>query len=126
MANHDAIVIHLYQQMAEHTQPKCAQGCRSGPPLAFSCCDPMYCDMAIKYAKQCWDTTLEVTGHHRLPLMGPNGCTAAPHLRPLCTVHNCSINALACDPDDPEWTDEYFKLRDSIEEAEYKRGKCQI
>jgi hypothetical protein len=50
--------------------------------------------------------------------MGPTGCTAAPHLRPLCTYHTCKINSLGCDPADPEWTTTYFDVRDRIEEIE--------
>ena len=61
--------------------------------------------------------TLVPTGHPTLPFMGPNGCTVEPHLRPLCTMHTCAINAFGFKPDDPEWTVKYFVLRELIEEA---------
>jgi hypothetical protein len=77
----------------------------------------MYCEMAIKWAEKRWGVKLEPNGS-RLPLMGPNGCIAAPHLRPLCTVHQCHIANLGFKKDDPEWTEKYFRLRDAIERYE--------
>lgn len=77
--------------------------------------------MAIEIARE-WGTKLETTDHLTLPLMGKNGCTAAPHFRPLCTLHTCRINALGFEPSDPEWTKKYFALREQLaemDEAEY-------
>jgi len=113
MADKAKLVV-LYQQMADLTTPECAGTCR----VPHSCCDPMYCDLTIEYAKDHWDVELQPTGHPRLPLMGPNGCTAAPHLRPLCTVHTCQINGLGFKPGDPAWTKRYFDLREQLEETE--------
>jgi hypothetical protein len=104
---------HLYKEMAELTQPECANNCR----CPMTCCSPEYCDMALERARQLGEV-LEPTGHHRLPLMGPTGCVAAPHLRPNCTLHTCAVNNLGFKPGDPVWTKRYFKLRDAIEQGE--------
>lgn len=47
--------------------------------------------------------------------MGPDGCTAAPHLRPMCTMHVCCISALGYNPKDQQWTERYWQLREDIE-----------
>jgi hypothetical protein len=117
-----AELVKLYQQMSEMTLPEC-QG-KDGPTkscsLPLSCCQSMYCWMTKEHAKDRWGVELPITSHPTLPLMGPNGCTAAPHLRPICTVHTCKINALGFKPGDPEWTEKYFALRESIELTEWE------
>ncbi len=117
MAKTSTTLIELYAKMAALTLPKC-KACF--PPL--SCCSPEYCEMAISIAK---DEGVELTRteHPTLPLMGIDGCTAAPHFRPLCTLHNCSINSIACDPKDPKWTKKYFDLRQCIDDAELRMKK---
>lgn len=106
---------NLYQQLADHTEPKCKK-CRS----PYSCCSPEYCLEAINYAEEIFDIKLTKTDHPKLPLMGPSGCIADPYLRPMCTYHTCDINGFGCDPKDPKWTKKYFKLRDKIEELNFK------
>jgi hypothetical protein len=103
----------LFQEMADLTLPKCKQ-CR----VPLSCCSPEYCGMALDTAKE-HGIALKITDHPTLPLMGANGCTAPPYLRPLCTLHVCSINDLGCDPKDPVWTGQYFELRDKIGELQW-------
>lgn len=105
-------LIVLFQQLYEHTEPECGKSCRR----PHSCCSPEYCAITVAFAQQEWGVTLEPTGHEKLPLMGSEGCIAAPHLRPLCTAHTCAINNLGYKPNDQEWTDTYFKLRDAIDE----------
>ena len=105
----------LYLQMAKHTAPVCGSECGHS---ANRCCEAMYCDFTVKYAKERWGVDLSKTDHPTLPLMGPNGCTAEPHLRPICTVHVCCINSLGFKPNDPAWTKRYFKLRDQINRLE--------
>ena len=68
----------------------------------------------IEYAKTDWDVVLEPTGNE-LPLMGPTGCIAAPHLRPFCTLHTCQING-AGTSGNQEWDQKYFDLRERIDE----------
>lgn len=109
----DQQLVVLYQQMADMTLPKCKE-C----PVPLSCCSPEYCEMTINYAKT-FGVQLNPTEHKSLPLMDPTGCIAAPHLRPLCTMHTCRINGLGCDPKDPVWTKKYFELREEIESMEY-------
>jgi len=106
-------LIGFYARMSEITQPKCATECR----LPRSCCSPEYCGMTIENARERWNTELATTDHPKLPLMGPEGCTPAPHFRPWCTLHLCSINALGFDKD-MDFTKEYFKVRVKIDTAE--------
>lgn len=107
----------LYQQMADLTAPKCAQ-CRA----PHRCCSNMYCEMARDEAREN-GVELEPTGHPTLLYMGPGGCVAPPHFRKLCTLHVCSINSLGFDPEDPEFTEEYFELRRRLEREEYRAWK---
>lgn len=113
----------LYAAMAAHTAPECGKTC--GTRTQYRCCDPMYCEMAIEWAKDRYGVTLEPTGHHSLPLMGADGCSVAPHYRPLCTLHQCDIGALGFLKSDPmgPWTKRYFALRDKINDAEAKASE---
>lgn len=97
------------------TRPECER-C----PVPLSCCGKEYCELAAKYALKDWGVTLQPTGHPTLLFMGTTGCTVAPHLRPLCAVHTCQINALAFKPGDPEWTKKYFDLRSQLELLEWE------
>lgn len=101
----------LYQEMADLTRPKCA-ACR----VPLSCCDAFYCELARENSEAV-GVKIQPTGHPTLPYMGPTGCIVPPHLRPLCTLHVCSINSLGCDPKDPIFTKTYFSLRGRIEKA---------
>lgn len=98
--------------MSDLTAPECEKNCK----LPHTCCSIEYCLITIDHAKKEWGVDLETTGNEKLPLMGPTGCTAAPHLRPICTVHTCDINNLGFKRGDPAWTEQYFKLRGKIEE----------
>lgn len=110
-------IIQLYKQMSDLTQPQCQHQCR----VPLSCCSGEYCEMAIEWAKEQYNVTLQETGHATLPLMGPEGCTAEPHLRPLCTLHTCAINNYGF-TQDPDWDKHYFTLRDRIEAMELQKG----
>lgn len=103
-------LIDLYAKIAEHTLPEC-RACIN----PYSCCDRMYCESAIKFAKKKWGVDLQPTGHEKLPLMGPQGCTAAPHLRPMCAMHTCQMNSIGSKPGDRAWTEEYFRLHERIQ-----------
>lgn len=74
--------------------------------------------MAMQYADEEWGVKLEPTTHPNLPLMGPNGCNAAPHLRPLCTLHTCKINSIGTSGN-TTWDERYFQLREQIDETEF-------
>ena len=104
-------LIDLFRQMADLTLPEC-KAC----PVPLSCCSPEYCHLTVEHARIHWQTELTPTGSHAtLPLMGLDGCVAAPHLRPLCTLHTCSVNAIGCKKGDVAWTLKYFELREEIE-----------
>jgi hypothetical protein len=103
-------LIELYRKMAEHTKPECARCFRP-----YSCCDALYCDMTIRFAKSKWGVDLQPTGHKKLPLMGVSGCTAEPHLRPMCSMHVCVVNSIGSKPGDRPWTEEYYRLHQAIQ-----------
>lgn len=112
----EAEVQESYRQLSILTAPICAAKCKS----PHSCCSPEYCGIAIEYAKERWGVDLQITDHPTLPLMGPHGCIAEPHLRPLCTAHTCEIYSRGYVQDDPQWTNQYFALRDRVSELEYQ------
>ena len=95
-------------QVAQHTQAACG-GCR----VPYGCCHKEACEEAIAFSKDHLGVELETTNHPTLPLMGPNGCTAQPHQRPICSVHVCEQHLLA----DTDWTNTYWELRDQASEA---------
>jgi hypothetical protein len=104
-------MIELWQQMADLTMQKCKQKCR----ILGSCCSPEYCQMASEYAKEKGITLIE-TGN-KLPFLDvENHCVVPPHLRPLCTLHQCDINGWGFSPNDPEWTEKYFQLREKLDD----------
>ena len=109
-------LITACQEIADHTSARCA-GQGSNPcRLPHSCCDASVCELTIRQAKIDWDTELPRTAHPTYPLMAPEGgCTAPPHMRPLCAVHSCVIQAFGVDPKDPAWSRQYWKLRRRIE-----------
>lgn len=107
-----AQLVTLYAEMAEMTLADCKVRCRR----IAACCSPEYCQMALKEAER-WHEPLEPTGN-QMPLLGPTGCVAAPHLRPLCSLHHCDINSLGFHKTDREWTKRYFALRAKIDDIE--------
>lgn len=113
-----AILRVLLQEMADLTEPECSTACNR----PHSCCDPMYCAVTADYAKSSYGITLEQTGHPTLPFMGPTGCTVQPYLRPLCSVHTCDISSFGFKKDDPDgaWTQQYFDLRDRINDLMFE------
>lgn len=62
--------------------------------------------MALEF----FGVSLEETGHPTLPFMGPGGCTVAPHLRPVCSVHTCGIGSFGSSGD-TAWDQRYWELR---------------
>lgn len=112
-----AKLVTAYQAMYALTEPECRLTCR----CPQSCCSSEYCDMAVHHAHEGWgiDLTPLLDLKGRLPLMGPTGCKALPHLRPLCTLHTCDVQGIGCKRGDPDWTTRYFALRDEIEELSW-------
>lgn len=104
-----------WQRIADITNDKCKNACR----VKLSCCSPEYCAMTIDYAKESWNVELPMMDHPTLPLMGAQGCTASPHLRPLCAMHVCEMNYLK----DQTFAEEYFNLRERINDLEMARTR---
>jgi hypothetical protein len=97
-----------FAAIAEHTREKC------GACLApYACCTAEQCAATISFAKETYGVELVTTDHPKLPLMGPAGCTAAPHFRPICAVHVCEQHLIGETP----WTDAYWDLRMQAEDA---------
>jgi len=116
------ILVKKWEQMAALTREKCSGIGKGACLVPFSCCDRVYCEIAARYAKQEYGVELEKTDHPTLPFMGPNGCTVAPHLRPICAIHVCERSYMA----DRPFAKAYFKLRanlDRLEDARRAKGK---
>lgn len=96
----------LWKEMALLTRPKC-DTC----VVPRSCCSPEYCEFAIAHAKKAWNEDLTRTQHPTLPLMGPDGCVAPPHVRPLCTLHVCEGTFWKAPM---AWKKQYIKLREKL------------
>lgn len=94
-------IIEAFQEMADLTRPKCGE-CR----VPLSCCSPEYCVFTLNFAAE-KSIELATTDHPTLPLMGKQGCTAPPHLRPLCTLHVCEWHYIKS----VEFAEAYFDLR---------------
>lgn len=117
MANEASLrrrLIGLYAELAAHTEPECAAHCAK----PRTCCEAQYCALAIDHAKSHWHVDLVPTWHAALPLMGDDGCTAAAHLRPICTAHTCAVCEHGTKPGDPAWTARYQTLTRTIETIE--------
>ena len=108
-----AAISRGYREMSELTKVKCGgDKCPGVGNRAYRCCDRMHCQMTIDHAYKDWGIRLPTTGH-QLPLMGPTGCTALPHLRPWCTLHQCQIQETGCTKD-RAWDAKYFRLRNKL------------
>lgn len=86
MSNTRQRLISAYQEMHDLTYHICAHECDS----PHNCCVEFGCLWALKIAWVRWNVNLEPPGHHpTYLLLGPNGCIAAPHHCPLCTLYYC-------------------------------------
>ena len=106
----------LYKKMSELTLPLCGTDC--GTATKNRCCSFLYCQEAKRFARDEYGIDLPETDHDDLLFMSSEGCIVPPHLRPICTVHVCCINAYGFNPDDPDWTSDYWVLRDRIDDLE--------
>lgn len=101
----------LWQQMADMTMDVCRKKChRLG-----SCCEPMYCEIAKEYASGL-GVELEETGNE-IPFLKDGKCVVPPHLRPMCTLHQCDINGVGFFKGDLPLTKKYFRLRERLERS---------
>src|SRR5437762_72690 len=91
----DDLLPILYQQMANMTTLLCQSGsleCADFCDRQYRCCDKQYCGVAAAFAKEKYGIELQPAGNPDLPFMGEEGCAIPPYLRPLCTLHVCSIS----------------------------------
>ena len=101
-------LIRMYQEMADLTKPKCAK-CRA----PHYCCNANQCEATIRYAAT-EGVMLTRTDHPDLPLLEVGGgCSVAPHLRPICSVHVCEHHLW-----NERFARKYYELRDAISTAE--------
>ena len=109
-------LVELYAEMSAITSPVCAKQCTQDRDKPTRCCERKYCELARQFAKERYGLELEETGHPELPFMGSSGCTIAPHLRPICTLHACPISYAPVSniDNDSKRTQEYFNLRHKI------------
>jgi hypothetical protein len=100
----------LWQDMANLTKEKCTQKCKK----MGMCCDKFYCEIAKNMATE-YNVNLKETGNN-IPFLDNTGtCTVPPYLRPMCVLHQCEIANVGVCADDQEWTNQYFKLREKLE-----------
>lgn len=103
-----------YQKLYELTRLECVEVCdRPG-----GCCHVLFCTLTMRFANRRWGVVLEETGHPTLPLMGHDGCVAAPHFRPACTSFICGCHTRDAEIGPPGWTDQYVAVRDHVETLE--------
>lgn len=120
-------LINKYQQMANMTKKACEESCEK----PYNCCAVEYCELAMEFAQEHYDTIILPTedyldGLTHLPMLDlKKGCIVPSHMRPTCTMHLCDINSLGFRRGNPEWTEEYFKLRDEICELELEKYEQQ-
>jgi hypothetical protein len=107
-------LVALYEELSVLTARECDAAC----VRPRSCCEARYCALAIDHARTHWRIELTETWHPALPLMGDDGCTAAPHLRPICTAHTCAVCAHGEKPGDAAWTARYRALTEEIDDIE--------
>lgn len=106
----------VYTDLANLTLEECKNCSRP-----YSCCSKDYCEFTLSYAKEEYGISLPLTTNKSLPLMGLNGCTVEPYLRPLCTLHTCEIYAYGEKISNAQWTKKYFHLREKINKLEFQR-----
>lgn len=107
-------LIRLYAELSTLTEQECSGNCER----PRTCCEEKYCLFAMDFAKANWQIDLAPTWHPALPLMGDDGCTVAPHLRPICTAHTCEICAHGVKRGDEAWTARYYEIVDAIRTIE--------
>lgn len=103
-----------FQQMADFTLGVCATSCKK----IGSCCSIEYCEQAMETGKE-QGVNYEPTGNKKLPMLDTttNTCIVAPHHRPLCTLHQCDIEAFGFIRNDQKATMTYYRMRESLNHA---------
>jgi hypothetical protein len=86
-------LILLHAELAGMTKDRCDSCTDPQRSEDHRCCHGWACELAMQYSEWRWGIELHPTGHPDLPLMGPGGCVAPPHLRPACSGHVCLVTA---------------------------------
>jgi hypothetical protein len=118
LAGEDQLPI-LYQKMADITSPLCASGqgeCGQFCSRKSRCCERRYCLATAAFAKEKYGIDLVPTSNPDLPFMGERGCVVAPHLRPVCTLHVCTVS----------WADKSHIEHDEQKTADYYALRAEI
>lgn len=118
----------LYQRMADLTAPLCGSGsCEFSQRASnqYRCCEKQYCEIARKFAHDKYGEELIPTGNIDLPFMGPEGCVVSPYLRPICTLHVCSVSwsEKSHIENDAQKMNTYLELRQAILDEAKTQGK---
>jgi hypothetical protein len=104
--------MNLWEEMAQLTHEKCIQKCHN----IGACCNAITCGFVIDYAVSL-GIVLAPTKNKNVPLLDENNrCIAPPHLRPLCSIHQCDISSVGTCVEDPSWTKKYFKIREKLDD----------
>lgn len=115
MTSKQKTLIAFYKELSDLTRPLCSL-CR----VPFNCCSAEYCSLAKSWAKDRWNLDISSLAikNNKIPFLSKEGCLVAPHLRPICTLHHCQINSLGFFIGQKKLTNEYFSIREKIEELE--------
>ena len=106
-------LVDMYADIASMTLDFCKNECDKYCDCKYRCCDNKYCLAAKRFAKEKYDTELSPTGNKELLYMDEHGCIVPPYLRPICSLHACSISYAEISALGNK-TKEYFSLREEI------------
>jgi hypothetical protein len=110
-------LIQLYRDIAEHTRSACKRTCKFEGRCVD--CSDLYGAQAEQFMLTFWkEIPPQHTGSDRCRFLGADGCILAPHFRPICSIHHCSINSLGFLPGDPGWTKRYFRIRERVDQMQ--------
>ena len=120
-------LVEVSREMYHLTNKRCGDYC--GPDNPFFndekviCCEDSYCEATAKYAKEIWNVLLQPTGHPTVRFLGPTGCSVEPHLRPLCTEHQCNFRTFGKFPDSSTDTSKFVELLKEMEDINYQLSR---
>jgi hypothetical protein len=111
-------LIQAYQEIADFTRKLCEKHCITVDEHIGSCCDKMYCEIALERAAQ-YGIKLEHVSANPCFLLNEHGCTVDPWLRSMCAVHVCD----KCIYFNIRDYNKYFKLRGKVDKLEWEETK---
>jgi hypothetical protein len=107
-----------YDEIAAYIYSFCKKmGCTPNGKLTGLCCDHFTCDLMQEQAGQKFEIELDFEKMNTFVNSGH--CIVPPHLRPLCSVHACERLQLWA----PGFFDKWMRMREVIEEMEYRERK---